>query len=111
MQTRKPTRSDDSKDSDPRSVNDLLKNQGLQFIVNKAKHLQNLTGILQNVLPEHFARHCVVLNIQGSRLSIGLKEPSFLTELRFLTPSLLPKLKTIKGFQFIHSIQVKICKP
>ena len=95
-------------DSDPQSVQDLLNNQTLRSIINKAQQLNALNHLLPELLPNNLSKHCQVMNLHHLQLIIMVNSATALTELRFLEPELLKAIRQRPGLQLIRAIKFKL---
>jgi len=85
------------------------KNHTLGKLFAKLKQLNVWNQYLCECLSEEplLAKHCYVVNVSRTSLFVLTDSPHWQTKLRFLIPTLLPKLKT---YRELENIQAIICK-
>jgi hypothetical protein len=85
------------------------KNHALGTLFAKLKQLNAWNQYLQEYLCDEplFAKHCHIVNLSHNSLFVLTDSPHWQTKLRFLIPTLLPKLRTCPGLEKIQAI---ICK-
>ncbi|MFC1589069.1 DciA family protein [Pseudomonadota bacterium] len=71
-------------------------------IVSKAHHLEQLTLILDGVLPPETSGHYHVANIDNSTLVVITDSPVWTTRLRQLGPTIIETLSNQTGERFQH---------
>jgi len=91
------------------------KNSGLNTLVERAQHLQQLTAILQDVLrtsqnPE-LAEHVTLANLRDDTAVLTTDSPAWLTQLRYQAPAILKFLRQQAGLQVLGKIQFKVQPP
>lgn len=91
----------------PQSVGNILKNKNLftNSLTEQTQILQQLTNILQNILPEPLAQHCKVANIHHHSKTIVLaaSSPVWSSRLRFHSPRILKTLQQDYQLPFYRS--------
>lgn len=76
-------------------VANILKNKNLltNSVAEHVLMLQQLTKILQKILPEPLAQHCQVANIHSDLIVLSASSPAWSSRLRFHTPVILKTLQ------------------
>lgn len=91
----------------PKSIGNILKNKNLftNSLTEQTQILQQLTNILQSILPEPLARHCKVANIHPHSKTIVLaaSSPVWSSRLRFHSPRILKALQQDYQLPFYRS--------
>ena len=89
------------------SIGNILKNKNLltNSLTEQTLVLQQLTNILQNILPEPLAQHCKVANIHPHSKTIVLaaSSPAWSSRLRFHSPRILKTLQQDYQLPFYRS--------
>lgn len=91
----------------PQSIGNILKNKNLltNSLIEQTQILQQLTNILQNILPEPLAQHCKVANIHPHSRTIVLaaSSPVWSSRLRFHSPRILKAMQQDYQLPFYRS--------
>ena len=93
---------------DPELLQTHLDSGCLGQLVTKAKQLQAMNRILQELLPPTLKPYCQVMNARESILIIQVKSAVWITRLRMDCPDLLNRLQFYKPFEFIRSLEYRI---
>jgi len=83
-------------------------NEALSHIVLKTQKLLKLQKELLSVLDPEIRGHCYLANFENGILFLAAESNVWATRLRFATPDLLKKLKPLKGFKDLNSIQCAV---
>lgn len=103
MQTRH-----DTFNSDPKSIDEVLHDRALDGIYRKTARLLRLQHIISNAMPEEYAAHCSVMNLQDGRLVVGVDSAAWATRMRYQTGILLERLREQPDCRDIQSIEFKV---
>jgi hypothetical protein len=90
-------------------VANILKNKNL-FTNSVTEHvlmLQQLTKILQSILPEPLAKHCQVANIHSDLIVLTASSPAWSSRLRFHTPVILKTLQQVYNIS-VHNTRILV---
>ena len=93
---------------DPQSIHDLLGSSTLKSILKKARQLQQIGVIFEQVLPSHLRDFCTVMNLKHLQVVMGVSSAAALTECRFMEPELLKLLRQHESFRIIRGIQFRL---
>lgn len=80
----------------------------LQSVFSKIKTLQELNKFMLPLLGEGMAKYCQVANLVEGRLILLAANGSIATQIRFMTPDLLKKMKTFPALADIQDILCKV---
>lgn len=83
-------------------------NNGLQPLFVQARKMQTLNQMLRGALGEPLGPHVSLSNIRGDTAIIAADSPAWLTQLRYLAPTVLHILQTQEGFESLRKVQFKI---
>ena len=87
-------------------------NSGIATLLERAQHLQKFTSALQKILHDNgnpeLAEHVNFANLRDDTAVITTDTPAWLTQLRYLAPVILKRLKQQPGLQRLRKIQLKI---
>lgn len=90
-----------------RRINSCM-NKQLMSIYQHTLVLESLNLKLQRYLPESLINHCSVGSFTGGRLVIVVTESIFITELRYLLPTLRNQLRQDAGLYQLISIKIQV---
>ncbi len=93
---------------DLQPVSTVFENASLQRIVQKAGFLLALDRHMQTILPESFAPHCQVMNVNEYTLVLGVTNAAIATRIQFLSDELLGSLRKEPRFSRILNIRCKV---
>src|SRR3990167_8124948 len=93
---------------DLQPVRTVFENTSLQKIVQKAGFLLTLDRHVQTILPESFAPHCQVMNINEYTLVLGVSSAAIATRIQFLSADLLESLRKEPRYSRILNIRCKV---
>ncbi len=79
--------------SRPTPVNDLLQRRLRQLADAAAGHAR-VADLVREALPRELADHCLGALVHGDELVLYVDSPGWATRLRFLAPTLFPRLAT-----------------
>lgn len=84
-------------------------NSGLNTLLDRAKHLQKFTTILQDILNDgpnsELSEHVRFANLRDDTAVIATDTPAWLTHLRYQAPTILNHLKQQPGLHGLRKIQ------
>lgn len=89
-----------------KTVDNILKASDSQLdgYFKMAKQLSILTDLVKTVLPNILKPHCVVASYKETRLTLQVSNGAWASQLRYLIPDLIPKLKTLSPFTDLTAI-------
>lgn len=96
------------KSDDLQPVGTVFENTSLRRIVQKAEFLLALDRHVQTILPESFAPHCQVMNMNEYTLILGVTSAAIATRIQFLSTDLLTLLRKEAKFSRILNIRCKV---
>jgi len=96
------------KSDDLQPVGTVFENTSLQRIVQKAEFLLALDRHVQTILPESFAPHCQVMNMNEYTLVLGVSSAAIATRIQFLADDLLASLRNESRYSRILNIRCKV---
>ena len=98
------------KRSSGKSLADILAatNNGLQPLFIHAHRLQTVNRALRGALGEPLGPHVSVSNIRTDTAIIAADSPAWLTQLKYLAPTVLHILQEQKGFESLRKVQFKV---
>lgn len=95
-----------------KNVTDLMRQcQEVKSLTEKARQSDELQRALQRLLPSMLADYCQVRSFEQGVLALNAASGSAATQLRFLTPQILPKLQKMSIFQGLTSITIRTQAP
>ena len=91
------------------SLSQLLKAPGgLQPLLKRAEILQALTQIVRESLDPVMAAHITLSNLREDTAIISADSPAWLSNIRYLAPTLLQILQQQPGLEKLQKIQFKV---
>ncbi|MDH5179837.1 MAG: DUF721 domain-containing protein [Gammaproteobacteria bacterium] len=84
------------------------KNRDLEDLVTRVKLLKRQNFLLRECLPETIRDHCVFIPVSDLSLTILVDSPLQATQLKYEARNIINKIKGIKGFRTIQSINIKV---
>ena len=81
---------------------------GLGNLLHPIRHNQDLSALINKVLPEEMHDHCWVARFEAGLLMLATDHGAFAMKLRFMAPELLAFLRKQPGFANIYQIDIKI---
>jgi len=81
---------------------------GLQPLIDHARHLQSLTDALRRGIDQPFSDHISLGNVRGDTAVIAVDSPAWLSKIRYLGPALLHILQQQPGLASLQKIQFKV---
>lgn len=95
-----------------KNVQDLLQqNREVNNLSRQAGQLQALQRALCLVLPTMLTDYCRVRRFDGRTLYLDVATGAVATQLRFIQPQLVPKLRNISLFTTLDHINVRVHNP
>lgn len=92
-----------------KNVRDLiLHTQEVKSLTQKSRQSDELQQLLCRLLPSMLADYCQVRSYERGVLTLGAATGAAATQLRFLAPQILPKLKKYKYFNDLEKISIRI---
>ena len=94
-------------------LGDILKEQPktfstLQKILQKSSLQKEWTNQVASLIKRPLQQEFAVTDVTNKRITIFCFNSSAATQLRFLTPSLLQKLRSLKSFSEVEGIKIKV---
>ena len=94
-------------------LGDILKEQPktsstLQKILQKSSLQKDWTNQVGSLIKRPLQQEFAVTDVTNNQITIFCFNSSAATQLRFLTPSLLQKLRSLKSFSEIEDIKIKV---
>ena len=94
-------------------LGDILKEQPdtfstLQKILQKSSLQKEWTSQVGSLIKPPLQQEFTVTNVTNKEITIFCFNSSAATQLKFLTPSLLEKLRSLKSFSEIEGIKIKV---
>lgn len=83
-------------------------NNGLQPLFAQARQVQQLNETLRGALGDPLGPHVSLSNIRDDTAVIAADSPAWLTQLRYLAPTVLHILQSQEGFESLTKVQFKI---
>lgn len=80
----------------------------LNSLIERAKHLQQLTQALRDSLDTQLAAHVTIANLREQTVVITTDTPAWLTQLRYQAPAILRLLQTLPSLDNLQKVQFKI---
>lgn len=81
---------------------------GLQPLLERAQFLQALTQLLRESVDPVIGEHITLSNLRDDTAIITADTPAWLTNIRYLAPTLLQLLQQQAGLQKLRKIQFKV---
>lgn len=89
----------------------MLCNKDVKQLTAYAHQLHELNHILQNFMPSMLIQYCKIKQYEYGNLKLEASSGSAATQLRFLQPQLMQKLKSHPKFSALQNISVVVSKP
>lgn len=80
----------------------------LQKLLTKGHNRQAWSQDFQAILPKEMRSQCQITDLRGPSLLVSCSSASIATKLRFLTPQLLPQLKTLGHFSELEELHIRV---
>ncbi|MBA3494147.1 MAG: DUF721 domain-containing protein [Gammaproteobacteria bacterium] len=77
-------------------------------LVNRARRLAALEGVLLSVLPPEWKHHCTVANVQDQTLVVSTTSPVWAARVRLMAPQLLEQLQAQCPNEALRAFHVRI---
>ncbi len=81
-------------------------NSRLEFVLNKALHLDKLNRLIQATLPTPLLNHTRLANVRDGQLILQVSNAAMATQVRFYGAEILQKLKKEAVFKRLKTIKV-----
>lgn len=94
--------------ADPQPVNQVLRWGQLGQIIKHAQKNIAAEQLIKNLLPNHLAKHCKVLNIHDDILILEIDNAGLAMNLRYNQTELLTKLQQSLHFKSLKKIEFKV---
>ena len=89
----------------------MLCNQEVKQLTENARQIHELNLIFEQFVPNMLAQFCKIRHYMNGSLTLEASSGAAATQLRFLQPQLISKLKTQPKFSGLHTITVKVAGP
>lgn len=86
----------------------MLCNEEVKQLTENARQLHELNHILEQFMPNMLIQYCHIKAYLNGALTLEASSGAAATQLRFLQPQLIPKLRTHPKFSGLQSITVKV---
>lgn len=93
---------------DPRPLGEVLDQVVRSLGAPSTKALRSVFSEWDDVVGEQVAAHARPLALDGGRLVVGVDEPGWATQLRYLEPELLAQLREALGEDAVTRIEVRV---
>jgi len=80
----------------------------LQKLLQQDRNREAWTQEFRAVLPKPLRAYCQITDMRGPVLHVTCQNAAVATKLRFLSPSLLPKLRTLGHFSQLSELQIRV---
>lgn len=95
---------------DPKKIEDVMTQSGINNILKKANHLESLNHHLYNTLSAQLSLHCNVMNIEDGVITIGVDDAAWITQLRFQEIDILHTFRRLPGLQGLRVVKYKVMR-
>lgn len=85
-------------------------NSILAKLIKKTNNMRSLELVFQSVLDASFAKNCQFASLEGSVVTISVKNASWATRVRYSIPDMLKNMRTQPEFKDITSIRYIISR-
>ncbi|WP_455218046.1 DciA family protein [Kaarinaea lacus] len=94
-------------------VSDLLSAPGskLEYLLERTRYLQSLTGKLRENIDPVISQHIAVANLHETTAIISADSPAWMSKSRYLAPVILQLLRQEPGLQGLNKVQFKVHVP
>ncbi len=92
------------------SLNEIISgtNSSLHELHKQAANLQQLQQQVSQLLPKQIASHCRVTKWQQGKLTIGIDNAAYITQLRYTSNALRDALRSLPAFANLSHIEFKV---
>lgn len=97
-------------DDEPRPVMEGLTAVSRELGLSDPQVLATVVGDWPRIVGEHIAAHARPLGLRDGRLTVGVDQPGWVTELRYRHDDLLAAVRTATGSDAVESLRI-VVKP
>jgi predicted nucleic acid-binding Zn ribbon protein len=93
---------------DPRRVEESLDRVTRSLGLPGARALNRVFAHWVDAVGEHVAAHATPISLRAGRLVVGVDQPGWATQLRYLEADLLARLEGVAGERIVTAIDVRV---
>ncbi len=95
---------------DPQALDTLLKapKSRLGWLLNKAKRINQLDVLLQDILDSPLNQHCQVINLEERSVVIAVDNASWATQLRYQQRDIVNRLRFHQQWAYVQKLDIKV---
>ena len=91
-----------------KTINKILAQSSFGQLVKKTQNTKELAFIFRNILDPSLAKNCQFANLDGSVVTVTVKNAAWATRLRYAIPDMVKNLKTQPEFAKVKTIRYLI---
>lgn len=91
-----------------KTISEILTKSSFGKLVKRTHYTKELAFVFRNILDPSLAKNCQFANLDGSVVTVTVKNPAWATRLRYAIPDIIKNLRTQPEFAKVKTIRYLI---